>query len=77
MRFPTTEMLGRLHPGLNGAPRQPTPWMAALRVAVDDLGRCATCLERNHMPVHWDGPRLLRVPAQATCGVLLEFAEAV
>jgi hypothetical protein len=27
------------------------------------------------MPVHWDGPRLLRVPAQAACGVLLEFSE--
>jgi len=48
----------------------------ALRIAVDDLGGCATRLERNHMPVHWDGPRLLRVPAQAACGVLLEFSEA-
>ncbi|GAB4236794.1 MAG: VOC family protein [Kiloniellaceae bacterium] len=75
LRFTTAEMLGRLHPGLNGAPRQPTPWLAALRVAVEDLGRCATTLERNHMPVHWDGPRLLRVPAQAACGVLLEFGE--
>ncbi|HEY9536971.1 MAG TPA: VOC family protein [Kiloniellaceae bacterium] len=75
LRFTTAETLGRLHPGLIGAPRLPTPWLAALRVAVDDLGACATTLERNHMPVHWDGPRLLRVPAQAACGVLLEFAE--
>lgn len=75
LRFTTSETLGRLHPGLIGAPRLPTPWLAALRVAVDDLGRCATRLERNHMPVHWDDPRLLRVPAQAACGVLLEFAE--
>jgi catechol 2,3-dioxygenase-like lactoylglutathione lyase family enzyme len=75
LRFTTAERLGRLHPGLVGAPRLPTPWLAALRVAVDDLGGCATRLERNHTPVHWDGPRLLRVPAQAACGVLLEFAE--
>lgn len=75
LRFTTSEMLGRLHPGLSGAPRQPTPWLAALRVAVEDLGLCATTLERNHMPVHWDAPGLLRVPAQAACGVLLEFAE--
>jgi catechol 2,3-dioxygenase-like lactoylglutathione lyase family enzyme len=75
LRFTTAEMLGALHPGLVGAPRQPTPWLAALRIAVEDLGLCASTLERNHMPVHWDGPRLLRVPAQAACGVLMEFAE--
>jgi catechol 2,3-dioxygenase-like lactoylglutathione lyase family enzyme len=75
LRFTTREMLGRLHPGLNGAPRQPTPWMAALRIEVEDLARCATCLEHKHMPVHWDAPGLLRVPAQAACGVLLEFSE--
>jgi catechol 2,3-dioxygenase-like lactoylglutathione lyase family enzyme len=77
LRFTTAAMLSSLHPGLDGAPRQPTPWLAALRVAVEDLGRCAITLERNHTPVHWDGPRLLRVPAQAACGVLMEFTESV
>src|SRR3546814_7389257 len=44
LRFTTAETLGRLHPGLIGAPRLPTPWLAALRVAVE-IGR-ASCRER-------------------------------
>ncbi|WP_422365192.1 VOC family protein [Pelagibius sp.] len=75
LRFTTAEMLGQLHPGLAGAARLPTPWLAALRLAVEDLARTATLLEHAGLPVHWDGKQVLRVPAVAACGVLLEFAE--
>ncbi|NIA71655.1 VOC family protein [Pelagibius litoralis] len=76
LRFTTSEMLGQLHPGLAGAPRPPTPWLAALRIAVEDLARTATLLEHAGLPVHWDGKQVLRLPPAAACGVLLEFAEA-
>lgn len=76
LRFTTAEMLGRLHPGLIGAPRLPTPWLAALRIEVADLARAATLLERAALPVHWDGKQVLRLPSAAACGVLLEFSEA-
>ena len=76
LRFTTAEMLGRLHPGLIGAPRLPTPWLAALRIEVADLARAATLLERAALPVHWDGKQVLRLPPAAACGVLLEFSEA-
>ena len=76
LRFTTAEMLGRLHPGLIGAPRLPTPWLAALRIEVADLARAATLLERAALPVYWDGKQVLRVPPAAACGVLLEFSEA-
>ena len=75
LRFTAPGMLSRLHPGLAGAPRLPTPWLAALRIGVGDLARTATVLERAHLPVYWDGKRVLRVPATAACGVLMEFSE--
>ncbi|WP_420345122.1 VOC family protein [Pelagibius sp.] len=77
LRFTTPDMLALLHPGLAGAPRLPTPWLAALRIAVDDLARTATVLERAGLPVHWDGKQVLRLPPHVACGVLLEFAEPV
>ncbi|MFQ6017490.1 MAG: VOC family protein [Kiloniellaceae bacterium] len=74
LRFTTPDWLGRLYPGLAGLPAYPVPWLAGLRLAVRDLAWTAALLESAGTPYFRDGDRLLRLPPQAACGVLLEFA---
>jgi hypothetical protein len=53
------------------------PHVAAIRIAVRDLGACAELFEDNHVPHQGFGHRLL-VPPQAAFGVALAFeAETV
>lgn len=74
LRFTTRGWLSRLYPGLAGLPDHPLPWLAGLRIEVGDVGATAALLEAAGVTCARDGASLLRVPPEAACGVLLEFA---
>ncbi|RMD64335.1 MAG: VOC family protein [Alphaproteobacteria bacterium] len=76
LRFTSPEGLARLYPGLAAVPRFAPPWLAGLRVAVDDIGRTAAYLAHAGVAAFHDGGTVLRLAPEAACGVMLEFAAA-
>lgn len=76
LRLATAEEVRRLYPGLSGMPDYPRPWLCGLRLAVDNLTATAAAFDARGIPYFRDGDRVLRLPAELACGVILEFAEA-
>jgi len=67
--------LSRLYPGLPTLPAHAPPWLAGMRLAVDDLDATAAALEARSVPHVRDGERVLRLPPELACGTVIEFAE--
>jgi catechol 2,3-dioxygenase-like lactoylglutathione lyase family enzyme len=76
IRFVTPDGLARLYPEARRAAGLsspwPTPWIAAMTIAVADLGHTADCLRQRGIETIGAADRLL-VPPEAATGALLEF----
>jgi len=76
LRLTTPGGLSRLYPGLPGIPDHSPPWLCGMRLAVDNLVTTADALDARGAPYMRDGQELLRLPPEAACGVVVEFAES-
>ena len=76
LRLTTPGGLSQMYPGLPGLPDHPPPWLSGMRLAVDDLTATAAALDARSVPYLRDGERLLRLPPEMACGVVVEFAES-
>lgn len=68
--------LSRLYPGMLALPDHPPPWLSGMRLAVESLTATAAALDARGVPYFRDGDRVLRVPPEMACGVVIEFAES-
>ena len=75
VRLTTPGGLSRLYPGLPALPDHPPPWLSGMRLAVENLAATAAALDARGVPYFRDGGRILRVPPEMACGVVVEFAE--
>jgi catechol 2,3-dioxygenase-like lactoylglutathione lyase family enzyme len=75
LRLATAEGVRRLYPGLSEMPDYPRPWLCGLRLAVDNLSATAAAFDARRISYFRDGDRVLRLPAEMACGVVLEFTE--
>lgn len=73
LRFTTEAGLTRLYPGLGGLPQHAAPWLAGMRLAVDDVDATARHLDNAGIPAIRDGHSLLRVGPEFAAGAVLEF----
>lgn len=71
--FTTASYLPRIHPGLSAYPFYPAPWLAALRVAVEQPDATAYFLEQSAVPFRRTGIASLIVAPTESNGVILEF----
>lgn len=71
--FTTASYLPRIHPGLSAYPYFPAPWIAALRVAVEQPDATAYFLEQSAVPFRRTGTDSLIVSPTEANGVILEF----
>jgi catechol 2,3-dioxygenase-like lactoylglutathione lyase family enzyme len=74
--FTTQDGLQRLYPWLDEVPRHPAPWLAALRLAADDLSSTAAYFSRAAIAVRRGPDGALSIAPTEACGVILEFAGA-
>ena len=72
LRFLTPQWLKRRYGGAGEIPAVPSPWPAAMTIAVDDLDRAAGVLVRRGVRFH-AGESNVVVPAAAANGTILEF----
>ncbi len=76
VRLTTPGGLSQLYPGLPAMPDHPPPWLSGMRLAVENLAATAAALDARGVPYFRDGGRILRVPPEMACGVVVEFAES-
>jgi catechol 2,3-dioxygenase-like lactoylglutathione lyase family enzyme len=72
LRFVTPRHLAILHPGLPPLPSYPTPWMAAMKLEVQDRQRCLTLLRAAGIAVTETAEGCLVHPSDAN-GLILEL----
>lgn len=72
LRFVTPENLAMLHPGLDDLPSYPTPWMAAMKLEVQDRARCVNHLRSAGIDFFQLGDSCLIHPRDAN-GLILEL----
>jgi catechol 2,3-dioxygenase-like lactoylglutathione lyase family enzyme len=72
LRFVTPENLEMLHPGLEALPSYPMPWMAAMKLEVQDRARCIAHLQRQGIDYLRNGDSCLIHPKDAN-GLILEL----
>jgi catechol 2,3-dioxygenase-like lactoylglutathione lyase family enzyme len=72
LRFVTPGRLATLHPGLDPLPAYPTPWMAAMKLEVQDRKRCLTLLREAGVKLTVTAEGCLVHPDDAN-GLILEL----
>lgn len=72
LRFVTPENLEMLHPGLDQLPSYPMPWMAAMKLEVQDRARCRAHLQKAGIDYVQAGDSSLIHPKDAN-GLILEL----
>ena len=75
LRLTLPDGLSQLYPGLSGLPAHPPPWLSGMRLAVENVTATAAALDARGVTYMRDGDRLLRLPPEMACGVVIEFAE--
>lgn len=75
LRLTMPSGLGRLYPGLPTLPDHPPPWLCGMRLAVENVAATAAVLDARGVTYFRDGDRLLRLPPEMACGVVVEFAQ--
>jgi hypothetical protein len=66
--------LNQMYPGLPSLPVHAPPWLSGMRLAVGDVRATAAALDARGVPYIRDGERVLRLPPELACGVVVEFA---
>jgi hypothetical protein len=74
IRFTTRAGLAQLYPALVPLPEYPTPWIAALKIAVADKARCRDHLRFENVLALKTGKGCIVPPEEAT-GVIIEFVQ--
>jgi hypothetical protein len=73
--FAKPDDLPLLHPEVDGPDAAP-PYLAAMTIAVENLGRARAHLEDQGLDVALDPAGSVRIGANAACGAILEFQAA-
>jgi catechol 2,3-dioxygenase-like lactoylglutathione lyase family enzyme len=74
IRFTTADGLAQLYPALEPLPAFPTPWIAAMKIAVADKARCRDHLRFENVLTIKTGKGCL-VPPEEANGIIFEFVE--
>ena len=75
LRFMAQAALGRLHPVLARTPPPALPWLAAVEVEVESLGRCRDYLEAVGLPHEHLREGCLGTPPAGPNGFAVDFVE--
>lgn len=74
IRFTTKDGLAQLYPALDPLPAYPTPWIAAMKIAVADKARCRDHLRFENVLALKTGKGCI-VPPEEANGIIIEFVE--
>ena len=74
IRFTTQDGLAQLYPALEPLPAYPTPWIAAMKIAVADKARCRDHLRFENVLALKTGKGCI-VPPEEANGIIIEFVE--
>lgn len=74
IRFTNQEGLTQLYPALDPLPQFPTPWVAAMKIAVADKARCRDHLRFENVLAIKTGKGCI-VPPEEANGIIIEFVE--
>lgn len=74
IRFATMDGLAQLYPALEPLPEFPTPWIAAMKIAVADKARCRDHLRFENVLAIKTGKGCI-VPPEEANGIIIEFVE--
>lgn len=74
IRFTNPAALTQLYPALEPLPEHPTPWIAAVKIAVADKARCRDHLRFENVLALKTGKGCI-VPPEEANGVIIEFVE--
>lgn len=74
IRFATPDGLAQLYPALEPLPEFPTPWIAAVKIAVADKARCRDHLRFENVLAIKTGKGCI-VPPEEANGIIIEFVE--